>query len=93
MGMVILLTCSGCTLWYLHKTSESIDVLVKEIALKLRLPQNLTTKCLETLHDNGIYIAEPLRKATEAEWTKLNLPVAFARELKERVIAKYGKTF
>lgn len=61
--------------------------MVHDIAARLKLPENVERNVIQKLNDNGIYVVEPLKKASENEWTDLGLPLAVSKELKERILA------
>jgi hypothetical protein len=68
-----------------YHDNSTVEEILSDIAKKLKLPNQLISKCIDTLHENGVFILEPLKRASEMEWMKLNLPIAVSRELKDIV--------
>lgn len=69
------------------KKVESLGEILREISTRLKLPRDVEQNVHRKLSNNGIYVLEPLKKASESDWAALGLPLAVARELKEKVYA------
>jgi hypothetical protein len=76
---------SGVALSCVFEDVVTIEVVLQEVGKTLHAPSAVVAKCIGSLHRNGIFILDPLKKYTDQDWQKLELPLAVLKELQDKV--------